>query len=73
MQLSNRVKLNISAILSIVGLVCIVSRIWNVVLAPSSGRAWFELFSIVVLTYICFNNFFIYRRRIKKGIKFGSN
>ena len=60
MQISNRVKRNTSATLSIVGLVCIVSRIWDVALAPSSGRAWFDLFSIVVLTYICFDNYLIY-------------
>lgn len=73
MKISNRVKRNISLTLLVIGLICIASRIWDVALAPSSGRAWFNLFSIVVLTYICFDNFLIYRRRVKKGIKFGSN
>ena len=73
MQISNRVKRNISLTLLVIGLICIASRIWDVALAPSSGRAWFDLFSIVVLTYLCFDNYLIYRRRVKKGIKFGSN
>lgn len=72
MQISNRVKRNISLILSIVGIVCIVSRIWNVIIAPTSGRAWFELFGMLLLTYLCFDNYLIYRRRVKKGIKFGN-
>ena len=73
MQVSNRVKRNISFTLLVVGLLCVAARIWDVAIATSSGRAWFNLFSIVVLTYICFDNFLIYRRRVKKGIKFGSN
>ena len=73
MQISNRVKRNISLTLLVIGLICIAFRIWDVALAPSSGRAWFNLFSIVVLTYLCFDNYLIYRSRVKKGIKFGSN
>ncbi len=73
MQISNRVKRNTSLTLLVVGLICIASRIGDVALSPSSGRAWFNLFSIAVLTYICFDNYLIYRRRVKKGIKFGSN
>lgn len=73
MKISNRVKRNISFTLFVVGIICIASRIWDVALALSSGRAWFDLFSIVVLTYLCLDNYLIYRRRVKKGIKFGSN
>ena len=73
MQISNRVKRNISLSLTILGIIIIISRIWDVVITPSSGRAWFDLFSIVILTYICFDNFTIYQRRVKKGIKFGLN
>ena len=72
MKISNRVKRNISFALSIIGLACIASRIWDVILDPSSVRAWFELFSILVMTYICFDNYVIYNRRVKKGVKFGS-
>lgn len=73
MQISNRVKRNTSLTLSIVGLVCSVSRIWDVIIAPSSVQAWFHLFGILLLTYICLDNYLIYRHRVKQGIKFGSN
>ncbi|MBO4945628.1 MAG: hypothetical protein J6C91_10305 [Muribaculaceae bacterium] len=73
MKISNRVKRNISLTLTVVGIICIISRIWDVAIAPASGQAWFDLFSILVLTYICFDNYMIYRRRVKKGIIFGSN
>lgn len=72
MKISNRVKRNISFTLSLVGLICIVARAWEVVLAPSSGRAWFDLSGMVVLTYLCFDNYLDYRRRVKAGIMFGS-
>lgn len=72
-MVSNRVKRNISGTLCIMGVVCIISRIWDVCITPKSGQAWFDLFGIIVLTYLCFDNFQIYRRRVKKGIKFGSN
>lgn len=73
MQISNLVKRNISFTLSIIGLVCIIARIWGVVLTPSSGQAWFELFGIIVITYLCFDNYLTYRQRVQKGIKFGSD
>lgn len=73
MQISNRIKRNISFTLSIIGLFCIASRLWTVFIAPSSGRAWFDLCSIILLTYICFDNYMIYRRRLRNGIKFGSD
>lgn len=73
MMVSNRVKRNISGTLLIVGILCIIARIWDVAVSPKSGQAWFDLFGIIVLTYLCFDNFCIYRRRVKKGIKFGSN
>lgn len=66
MQISNKVKRNISGSLSILGLAIIVCRIWGVALAPSSGRAWFDLFSIIILTYLCFDNYLRYSRRVKK-------
>ncbi len=72
-MVSNKVKRNFFGTLSIVGVLCIISRIWDVAMAPKSGHAWFDLFEIIVLTYLCFDIFCIYRRRVKKGIKFGSN
>lgn len=64
---SYRVKRNISAALCVVGIVCIVSRAFEVAVEPSSGSRWFDLCGIVILTYICFDNFMIYRRRCKKN------
>ncbi len=72
MRVSNRVKRNISATLCVVGVICIVGRIWEVVMEPKSGMGWFELGGMILLTYLCFDNFLIYRRRVKNGIKFGS-
>ena len=72
-MISNTVKRNISATLLVVGVLCIIARIWGVVIEPKSVMAWFELGGMTLLTYLCFDNFMIYRRRIKNGIKFGSN
>lgn len=72
-MISNTVKRNISATLLVVGLFCIIGSIWDVVMEPKSGKAWFDLGGIVLLTYLCFDNFMTYRRRVKDGIKFGSN
>ena len=72
MKISNRVKRNWSLTLSVLGLCCIVSRIWDVAVAPTSTKSWFDLFGIVVITYLCFDNYLQYRARVKKGIKFGS-
>ena len=72
MRISNRVKRNIFLTLLIVGLACIAARIWDVAMAPSSDRAWFDLAGIVVITYLCFDNYMTYRRRVRHGIKFGS-
>ena len=66
MKISNRVKRNISFALVIVGMVCTVARIWDVITSPASLWAWFQLFGIVMLTYLCFDNFQMYHRRIKK-------
>lgn len=62
---NNRVKRNISATLSVVGILCIIVRICNVFMEPKSGMAWFELCGIILLTYLCFDNYMIYRRRAK--------
>lgn len=72
MKISNRVKRNIQMILTIVGLGCTAARIWDVVVGPSSRHAWFELVGIVVITYLCFDSYLIYRRRVKNGIEYGS-
>lgn len=71
-MVSDKVKRNISATLLVVGVLCIIARIWGVVMAPKSGMAWFELAGMILLTYLCFDNFMIYRNRIRKGIMFGN-
>lgn len=72
-MVSNRVKRNISATLLVVGILCVIARAWEVALTPKSGFAWFETGGMALLTYLCLDNFLIYRRRVKKGIKFGSH
>ena len=72
-MVSNRVKRNISGTLLIVGILCVIARGWNLAMNPTSGYAWFETAGMALLTYLCFDNFRIYRRRVKKGIKFGNH
>ncbi len=71
-RISNRVKRNISLTLFIVGIACTVFRVWDVVLTSSSGRAWLNLFGIVLPTLFCFDNYLTFRRRVRSGIRFGS-
>lgn len=72
-MVSNQVKRNISGILLVVGILCVIARGWNLAMNPASGYAWFETGSMSLLTYLCLDNFIIYYRRVKKGIKFGSD
>ncbi len=72
MKISNPVKRNISLTLMIVGIMCIIARAWEVILTPTSGKLWFELISIIILTYICFDRFRILQKRVRKGIIFGT-
>jgi len=70
-MVSNKVKRNISATLLAVGIMCVIARAWEVAISPESGKAWFELCSIILITYLCFDNFRIYNRRLKNGIMYG--
>ena len=72
-MVSNRVKPNIFGTLLVVGILCVIARGWNLAMNPTSGYSWFETGGMALLTYLCFDNFCIYYRRVKKGIKFGSN
>ncbi len=72
MKISNRVKRNISFVLLLIGIACTVARIWTVVVTPTSGQAWFELFGIVVITYLCLDRFLELQDRLKRGIKSGT-
>ena len=71
MKVSNRVKRNISFSLLMLGCAITVARAWEVVMCPESGRAWFNLFSIIFLTCFCFSSLRQYNRRLKRGILFG--
>ena len=68
-MLSNRVKRNISATLLVVGILCVVARAWNLAMTPKSGYAWFETGGMALLTYICLDNYLIYRRRVRNDKK----
>ena len=71
-MVSNRVKRNISATLVFIGIMCIAGRAWDVVMAPESGKAWFKLCGIIILTYLCFDSFCNYRRLVKNGVVKGN-
>ena len=57
MKISYRVKRNLQFALCILGILLIAARGWEVVMAPSSGKAWFDLFGIVLLTSFCFSRY----------------
>lgn len=73
MAVSNRIKRNISFALTIVGcfiiLACIIEPIMSQAITDWN---WFEIFGALVITYCAFDNFNIYRKRVKDGIMFGS-
>ena len=71
-MISNRVKRNISVTLFVLGLVIMGIRASNVVANFSSGVAWFEFIGTTILTWVCYDNFSIYQRRVKRGILFGN-
>ncbi len=66
MYISTKVKRNIQLTLFVVGILCTLSRAWDVITSPASGRAWFDFLGIMLLTYLCFNNFRDYDQRLKK-------
>ncbi len=72
MKISNRVKRNISLTLVVIGVTCIISCLWDIIINPTSGKAWFDLARIALLTYLCFDRFRVLQRRVKSGIIFGS-
>ncbi|MCM1071857.1 MAG: hypothetical protein NC210_05820 [[Clostridium] fimetarium] len=64
-MVSNRIKSNIHAALCLIGIACVIARGWDVALDPSSGKAWFKLCGIILLTGLCLSNYRDYRRRAK--------
>ncbi len=71
MKISNRVKRNISGVLIAVGILAISLASWKVAENPSSGKAWFELGSIILLTYLQFDSFRSYQKLLNEGILIG--
>lgn len=71
MKISNRVKRNIAAGLMVIGLVCTIVRVWELIMAPESGKTWVNLGAIMLATYFCLDRFRILQRRIKQGCKYG--
>ncbi len=72
MKISNRVKRNLTFTLLMLGVSIIIARGWTVALNPSSGKAWFNLCSITLLTYLCFDRFRTLQKRVNRGILFGA-
>ncbi len=72
MKISNRVHRNISGVCLTLGTLLISLCIWEVAINPSSGKAWFELCGMMLLTYLQLDNFISYRKRVKEGILFGN-
>lgn len=66
MKVSNRVKCGIRLALVFVGLACCVARAWAVFVDPASGRNWFELCGIILLTYLCFDGYLAARKRLTR-------
>lgn len=73
MAISNRVKRNISFCLTLLGCVIVLARVIGPVMAGCIDvRGWFDIFGACVITYLAFDNFRIYSRRVKKNIRSGS-
>lgn len=69
MKLSYRTKSYISLSLMLLGFFCIIVRIYDVASDPSSGRAWWDLFAISIMTFCCYDNFKTYRKKITDNQK----
>ena len=72
MKISNRVKRNILGILMTLGILLIAVSVGNVIENPSSGKAWFEMCGMILITYFQFDDLISYSKRVKEGIEFGS-
>ncbi len=72
MKISNRVRRNIAFVLFLVGIACTAARGWELFMSPANGRTWFNLCSIIILTYICFDRLRTLHARVKQGIRFGA-
>ncbi len=66
MKISNKVHRNISGVCLTLGILLIAFYIWKVTTNPSSGKAWFELSGMILLTYLELDSFISYRKLVKK-------
>lgn len=66
-MVSIKVKRNIAVFLCIIGILCLCIRLWSVITVPNSGKAWFELAGMAVLTYFCFDRLLGYQHRLKEN------
>ena len=57
MKISYRAKRNFQFALCILGILLIAARAWQVAMDPTSGKGWFDLFGIVLLTSFCFSRY----------------
>ena len=72
MAVSNRIKRNISFLLTLLGCVIIISWIVTPILARSiDAKGWFEIFGACVITYNTYSSFATYNKRVKAGIEYG--
>lgn len=68
-MVSNKVKRNISATLTGVGILCIIGRVWDVIVEPHSAKYWVQLCGIIITTYLCFDSYLVYRRQVTNAQK----
>lgn len=62
MKVSNRVKRNLSGVLSLIGVFCVVSRACDLWFDVGRVRSWVNLFFIVMITLYWIAQFNKYRR-----------
>lgn len=69
MKISMKVKRNLSFCLLLIGCVCITYRACQVAMAPHSGKAWFELVAMIIITWPCLDSFIDKYRKAKSETK----
>lgn len=73
MAVSNRVKRNIYFVLTLLGCSIIVARIADPIMEGDiDSKGWFDIIGACILTFFAYDSFSIYKKRVRKGIKFGS-
>lgn len=73
MAVSNRVKRNISFVLTIIGCMIVAARVLDSVLNGNiDTKGWVDIIGACIITFCAYDNFSVYNKRVRKGIKFGS-